>query len=91
MIVLAWYPVNYYKLSLGKQDQLAKYIMELKFRFDELNDDIIEENLFQFLKSNKGHFVVIEIINKLGRYVPYRFVRPWFNETKGVDDAKLII
>jgi hypothetical protein len=23
MIVFAWYPINYYKLSLGKQDQLS--------------------------------------------------------------------
>jgi hypothetical protein len=25
MLVFVWYPVNYYKISLGKQDQLTKY------------------------------------------------------------------
>lgn len=89
MIVFAWYPVNYYKLSLGKQDQLAKHIMDLKSHFNELNDDIKEDDLFQFLNSNKGNIVVKEIINKLIKYVPYRFVRPWFDETIGVDDAKV--
>jgi hypothetical protein len=89
MIVFAWYPVNYYKLSLGKQDQLAKHIMDLKSHFNELNDDIKEVDLFLFLNSKKGHIVVREIINKLIKYVPYRFVRPWFNETMGVDDSKV--
>jgi hypothetical protein len=89
MIVFAWYPVNYYKLSLGKQDQLAKHIIDLKSHFNELNDDIKEEDLFQFLNSNKGHFVIKEIINKLIKYVPYRFIRPWFDESIGIDDAKV--
>nr|WP_315239981.1 hypothetical protein [uncultured Flavobacterium sp.] len=81
MIVFAWYPVNYYKLSLGKQDQLAKYIIEIKNNFSELNDDIREEDLLLFLRSNKEQRILKEILNKLIKYVPYRFVRPWFNET----------
>jgi hypothetical protein len=89
MIVFAWYPVNYYKLSLGKQDQLAKHILDLKSHFNELNDDIKEEDLFHFLNSNKRNIVIKDIINKLIKYVPYRFVRPWFNETIGVEDAKV--
>jgi hypothetical protein len=89
MIVFAWYPVNYYKLSLGNQDQLAKHITDLKSHFNELNDDIKEDDLFQFLNSNKGNILIKDIINKLIKYVPYRFVRPWFNETIGVEDSKV--
>lgn len=89
MIIFAWYPINYYKISLGKQDQLANYIREIKNNFKVLDDDIKEEDLFLFLNSNKGNIVIKEIINKLTKYVPYRFVRPWFNETIGVDDARV--
>lgn len=89
MIVLAWYPVNYYKLSLGRQDQLGTYIKELKNQFSELKEDIKEEDLFLFLHDNINQKVVKGIINKLTKYVPFRFIRPWFDETIGAKDAKV--
>ncbi|SCX00311.1 HNH endonuclease domain-containing protein [Flavobacterium saliperosum] len=89
MMVLAWYPVNYYKLSLGKQDQLATYIKKLKSQFSELKEDMKEEELFLFLHENKNHKVLKGIINKLTKYVPYRFIRPWFDESIGIDDDKV--
>ena len=89
MIVLAWYPVNYYKLSLGKQDQLAAYIKVLKNEFSDLKEDIKEEDLFLFLNDNKNQKVVKGIMKKLTKYVPYRFIRPWFDESIGIDDAKV--
>jgi hypothetical protein len=87
MIVFAWYPINYYKLSLGKQDQLAKYVKELKSHFTELNDDIKEDDLLLFLNENKNVFILKNIISSLIKYVPYRFIRPWYNESIGLDDA----
>ncbi len=89
MIIFAWYPVNFYKLSLGKQDQLANYIRDIKINFKELNEDIKEEDLFIFLNSNKNKGIVKVIINKLTKYVPYRFIRPWFNEIIGLEDSKV--
>jgi hypothetical protein len=87
MIVFSWYPVNYYKLSLGKQDQLSIHITKLKCCFDELNDDIKEDDLLVFLIRNKENILVKDILNKLTRYVPFRFIRPWYNETIGVKDG----
>jgi hypothetical protein len=87
MIVFSWYPVNYFKISLGKQDQISKHIIELKINFEELNDDIKEHDLLSFLKRNKQNTVVSEILKKLVRYVPYRFIRPWFNETISMKDG----
>lgn len=87
MIVFSWYPVNYFKLSLGKQDQLSIYISELKNCFDELKDDIKEEELILFLKDNIDNIIVKDILSKLYRYVPFRFIRPWFNETIGIKDG----
>jgi hypothetical protein len=89
MIVFAWYPVNYYKISLGKQDQLENYVKAIKRHFYELNDDIKEEDLFQFLNANKDNLIIKDISTKLIKYVPYRFIRPWFDETIGVADAKV--
>lgn len=89
MLVLAWYPVNYYKISLGKQDQLAKYIKDIKNHFTTLNEDIKEDDLFLFLYSNKDTVFIKNIILRLIKYVPYRFIRPWFDETNGVEDSKV--
>lgn len=88
MIILAWYPVNYYKLSLGKQDQLANYIRDLKNQFNELSEDIKEADLELFLIQNKNHPTINAIIQSLIKYVPYRFIRPWFEkETLGMKDS----
>ncbi len=89
MIIFAWYPVNFYKISLGKQDQLANYIKKIKNYSKELNEDIKEEDLFIFLNSNKDKDVIKDIITKLTKYAPYRFIRPWFNETIGLEDSKV--
>jgi hypothetical protein len=87
MIVFSWYPINYYKLSLGKQDQLSTFIRDLKNSFKDLNDDIKEDDLFLFLNLNKENDKVKEILNKLIRYVPFRFIRPWYQETIGIKDG----
>jgi hypothetical protein len=87
MIVLAWYPVNYYKISLGKQDQISTHIKYLQNQFIELKDDIKEDILFQFLIENRNNDIVKEVISKLIKYVPFRFIRPWFDATKGIKDG----
>lgn len=95
MIVSAWYPVNYYKLSFGKQDQLSNFIKQIKEikMIDnisvELKDDINELDLIKFLTENKRYFVIKNTISSLTKYVPFRFIRPWYNETIGVEDAKV--
>jgi hypothetical protein len=44
-------------------------------------------DLFEFLHLNKENDKVQEILNKLIRYVPYRFIRPWYEETIGIKDG----
>jgi hypothetical protein len=85
MIVFAWYPINYYKLSLGKQDQLSIYIKDLKHHYFQLNDSIKGKmNYFHFLNRN-GHIIIKNILNKLtkGMFL-FCFIRPWFDETTGL-------
>lgn len=87
LIANIWYPVNYFKLSFGKQDQLSKHVASIKNEFN-LNDDIKKSVLIKFLKNNNNNKLLIKIINDITRYVPYRFLRSFYSqETRGLNDA----
>jgi hypothetical protein len=84
-----WYPVNYYKLSFGKTDQCSAYIKEIKERY-LLDDDLSEHELYEFLIVNKDSVLLSKITSELTKYVPYRFIRPWFSqETRGLKDSRV--
>lgn len=85
MLVFVWYPVNYYKISLGKQDQLTKYTREIKLNF-KISDKIDDVKLIVFLKENRNTPLIKSIIKNVLKYVPFRFIRPWYPETKGTID-----
>ncbi|MBI6115993.1 HNH endonuclease domain-containing protein [Salegentibacter maritimus] len=72
-----WYPVNYYKLNFGKLDQCSKYIKQIK-SFYGLEDNLDERNLYDFLLTIKNDELINNITSELTRYVPYRFLRPWY-------------
>jgi hypothetical protein len=84
-----WYPVNYYKLSFGIIDQCSRYIKEIKFTYN-LDDNINEIDLYLFLLKNKDSELLKKISKELTKYVPYRFIRPWYSELiRGVKDAEV--
>lgn len=90
MISSVIFPLEYYKLSFGKMDgfkELGKFIKEkvkLNFRpaAESLNEQIKTSlNPLEWQEMSK-------MINVLNRWVPYRFIRPFFsNETRGLSDA----
>ena len=87
LIANIWYPVNYFKLSFGKQDQFCKHVTSIKNEFN-LNDDIKKSDLIKFLKKNNNNKLLIKIINDITKYVPYRFLRSFYSqETRGLNDA----
>jgi hypothetical protein len=86
MLSLVWYPINYYKVSLGKQDQLTKYVIKIKNEF-LLNDDISETDFILILKKNRDDVLIRDILKKMMRFVPYRFIRPWVEETVALPDG----
>lgn len=89
IIVKLWYPVNFFKLSFGKQDKCADYIAEIKKHFD-IQEDIEEKDLLIFLLKNKNSLLLQRISNELTRYVPYRFIRPWYStQTRSIPDQKV--
>ena len=84
-----WYPVNYFKLSFGKQDKCSKYIKEIKETYN-LDDNLKETDLYFVLLNNKESKLLRKISNELTRYVPYRFIRPWYSQyIRGVKDGEV--
>lgn len=89
MIVLAWYPVNYFNLAFGKQDKLSDAVKSLRAETNiEPNSrgEFIRDAFNSLGKDSKAR----KIVTERARYVPYRFVRPWFaEETRGLPDHQI--
>ncbi len=87
MIASVWYPIHYFRLSFGKQDQLGEVVgllgKELGIAPDSSRARIIE----MVLPCMTGRDNLGRRIQKLSNYVPYRFLRPFFDmELRGVND-----
>lgn len=86
MIGEIWYPINYYKLNFGKLDQFSKGITQLKSEFS-IESNINKSDLFKIIQSNKENPIVKQLLNNFSRYVPFRFLTPWFErELRGIPD-----
>ena len=87
MTASVWYPVNYFRLSFGKQDQLGKVITILGEKSGLAMDSqhpIVNQTALVHLKQRDE--IGNEILS-LGNFVPYRFLRPFFAMTlRGAKD-----
>ena len=92
MISKVWYPLDYFKLSFGKQDQFKQVSVFLSSKI-KIDNSPNSENLFKQINKqldNKELQSLHEIINERIKYVPYRLLRPFFkNELRGEDDHKI--
>ena len=89
MLSEVWYPLNYFKLSFGKQDGFKPLV-------EVINEKLVVDNsstarpLFDQIESKLGRDEQRELsdkVNVLLRWVPYRFQRPFVVEdVKGVKD-----
>ena len=78
----AWYPHNFFKLSFGSQDQIAKKLDSLQLDFNKFKDKNKQE-----LRKEIENKYIEDIINDLMKYVPFRLIRPFFaNELRGIKD-----
>ena len=81
MIANAWYTVNYFNVSFGKQDQLQRAIEQLII-LENLSIDTKKPAIVNALKESSNAST-----HRLLRYfdgeVPYRFLSPWFAMAKG--------
>ncbi len=86
MIVEVWYPINYFKLSFGSQDQFENAIKQIQIKFG-YPKNITKQELKTQLGRNKETYEIRQLIHELSRWVPQRFLRPWFtDELRGMQD-----
>lgn len=85
MAVLAWPPVCLYRLSLGRQDKLQEAVHAIRTRSGlPLNSKPSEVR--NFISGSPAAQADLEF---LVRYVPTRFLTPWFaDRLRGVPDTK---
>lgn len=78
---IAWSPANLFKLSFGPQDQLPRIILNLNETFNLGNS--IENYEFRTLRE----MGILDHLQFLRKYVPARFLTPWFEqELRGISD-----
>lgn len=90
MIASVWYPTNYFYLSFGKQDRLNQIALKLKeetkLAVDAKHTEVVDVVLSQLHENS----ALSNEIASLGRFVPYRFLRPFFaNTLRGEKDYKI--
>lgn len=88
MILGAWYPHGFCRLSLGSQDMLQKTVDTIqwgKIRGSWIQAGSDEWNRLRTLCSEQR-----TDIEKLTKYVPFRLIRPFFAaETRGLPDHQV--
>ena len=87
MLVTAWYPNVFFKLSFGTQDKTSS-VLELIPSTDN-DQSLLSKTGRRKLREHIDSYG--EVLNyKLMRYVPNRILRPFFaHETKGTKDSQI--
>ncbi|GIV81899.1 MAG: hypothetical protein KatS3mg051_1253 [Anaerolineae bacterium] len=91
MIANAWYPLHYFHLSLGKQDQLGQVADLLRAQSSFLDVNARPQEIAEAVNDTlTGAGPLTREIRDLGNYVPQRFLRTFFlAQTRGIDDWKV--
>lgn len=76
MVSNAWFTVNYFHVSFGKQDKLQRAI-ELIKDFERLMIDDNREKIFCTLSETSKRETLIQL-NYFNSQVPHWFLSPWF-------------
>lgn len=89
MVASIWYPAVYFHLCFGKQDRLSFAALMLKeaasLEFSATEEDLIRK--ITELSETSREFA--NEFNQLERYVPYRFLEPFFRDAlRGIADHK---
>lgn len=90
MVETVWYPLNFFKLSFGSQDHFRN-IADLINSF--IDPDNTKDSIIDQVNSKADEITRRQIkteIRTLARWVPYRFIRPFFrNELRGLPDTQV--
>ena len=86
MISGAWYTVNYFHISFGKQDVIQNAVQEI-LAIEKLPLNIQRQDLEKILMTSENQKTV-SLLNHFNKNVPHWFLSPWFRkiacETDGV-------
>lgn len=90
MVESAWYPVNYFRLSLGHQDQLGRAVALCGERL-RLDMDARSNEIIRAVEHSRDE-EVRTCVDDLCRYVPYRLIRVFYEDNyklQGLPDQKV--
>lgn len=88
MVANVWYPLDFFKLSFGKQDRfkaIADFVSTRMIVDNSKNSSPLFEQLKDKL-SQPDLQTVYSMVDERVRYVPYRFIRPFLDELIVVED-----
>jgi hypothetical protein len=85
MLVNAWYPHSAFRLSFGLQDGVTRNLDSLGLQIDQSFLKITESNKSILREAIRSR----SISNELVRYVPFRLIRPFFKELRGLKDQQV--
>ena len=89
MVANVWHPVHYFRLQFGKSDKLTKCVESVKSETELGIDAPIADVTSACGQLSKGSHAR-RLRDELARYVPYRFIRPFFaSETQGLKDHEV--
>lgn len=91
MISNAWYTVNYFNISFGKQDLIQDAIRSIN-NFETITIDEKRETVYQKLLTTKNAEIG-KLLWHFNKNVPHWFLSPWFpkdgNETDSVREKRI--
>ncbi|MEO6670753.1 MAG: HNH endonuclease domain-containing protein [Ferruginibacter sp.] len=76
MIGNAWYTINYFQVSFGKQDLFQQKIERLR-KIEEISVDLRRDEVIRIL-SNSENPKTLQILTSFNAQVPHWFLSPWF-------------
>ena len=86
MITKSWYTIFEFRLDFGAKDQLQFVINEIN-KYENIERNIPEKKLINKISHVKND-KLLGLMEDLSRYVPYRFLSPFFPEFQGMEDQK---
>lgn len=85
MIANAWYTVNYFHISFGKQDLIQAGVQSISAN-ENLSIDIKKSEL-QLILENSQNATTKQTLQHFNKTVPHWFLSPWFQKNKQENDV----
>lgn len=86
MIANAWYTVNYFKISFGKQDLIQTAVQSI-LATEKLSIDTKKNELLTILE-NSTNTTTKQALSHFNKNVPHWFLSPWFPKYRQENDSE---